>query len=118
MIIRRKENTEEMMNKMREIFKKNDRAYFCNCDCYSFEDEFLVKLIKIQTLLGVTGSGKTLTMANIIEKVQKSTLVLAHNKTLAGQLYSEFKEFFPENAVEYFVSYYEKTSNPVLFSAV
>ena len=59
---------------------------------------------KCQTLLGVTGSGKTFTMANIIEKVQKPTLVLAHNKTLAGQLYSEFKEFFPENAVEYFVS--------------
>ena len=62
---------------------------------------------KFQTLLGVTGSGKTFTMANIIEKVQKPTLVLAHNKTLAGQLYSEFKEFFPENAVEYFVSYYD-----------
>lgn len=62
---------------------------------------------KHQTLLGVTGSGKTFTMANIIEKVQKPTLVLAHNKTLAGQLYSEFKEFFPENAVEYFVSYYD-----------
>ena len=62
---------------------------------------------KHQTLLGVTGSGKTFTMANIIEKVQKPTLILAHNKTLAGQLYSEFKEFFPENAVEYFVSYYD-----------
>ena len=62
---------------------------------------------KFQTLLGVTGSGKTFTMANIIEKTQKPTLVLAHNKTLAGQLYSEFKEFFPENAVEYFVSYYD-----------
>ncbi len=62
---------------------------------------------KFQTLLGVTGSGKTFTMANVIEKVQKPTLVLAHNKTLAGQLYSEFKEFFPENAVEYFVSYYD-----------
>ncbi len=60
-----------------------------------------------QTLLGVTGSGKTFTMANIIEKVQKPTLILAHNKTLAAQLYSEFKEFFPENAVEYFVSYYD-----------
>ena len=59
---------------------------------------------KEQTLLGVTGSGKTFTMANIIEQVQKPTLVLAHNKTLAGQLYSEFKEFFPENNVEYFVS--------------
>ncbi|NMA68711.1 MAG: excinuclease ABC subunit UvrB [Desulfitobacterium sp.] len=62
---------------------------------------------KHQTLLGVTGSGKTFTMANIIAKVQKPTLILAHNKTLAAQLYSEFKEFFPENAVEYFVSYYD-----------
>ena len=61
--------------------------------------------VKSQVLLGVTGSGKTFTMANIIERVQKPTLILAHNKTLAGQLYSEFKEFFPENAVEYFVSY-------------
>ena len=60
-----------------------------------------------QTLLGVTGSGKTFTMANVIEQLQKPTLVIAHNKTLAGQLYSEFKEFFPENAVEYFVSYYD-----------
>ena len=59
---------------------------------------------KEQTLLGVTGSGKTFTMANIIEKVNKPTLVLAHNKTLAAQLCAEFKEFFPENAVEYFVS--------------
>ena len=62
---------------------------------------------KFQTLLGVTGSGKTFTMANIIQQVQRPTLVLAHNKTLAGQLYSEFKEFFPENNVEYFVSYYD-----------
>ena len=62
---------------------------------------------KFQTLLGVTGSGKTFTMANVIQQVQKPTLVLAHNKTLAGQLYSEFKEFFPENHVEYFVSYYD-----------
>ncbi len=62
---------------------------------------------KFQTLLGVTGSGKTFTMANIIEQVQRPTLVLAHNKTLAGQLYSEFKEFFPNNNVEYFVSYYD-----------
>jgi len=62
---------------------------------------------KFQTLLGVTGSGKTFTMANIIERVQKPTLILAHNKTLAAQLTSEFKEFFPENAVEYFVSYYD-----------
>tara|TARA_R110002051_G_scaffold141410_3_gene214446 strand:+ start:565 stop:2556 length:1992 start_codon:yes stop_codon:yes gene_type:complete len=62
---------------------------------------------KYQTLLGVTGSGKTFTVANVIESVQKPTLVLAHNKTLAAQLYSEFKQFFPENAVEYFVSYYD-----------
>ena len=60
-----------------------------------------------QTLLGVTGSGKTFTVANVIEKVQKPTLVLAHNKTLAAQLYSEFKQFFPDNAIEYFVSYYD-----------
>ena len=60
-----------------------------------------------QTLLGVTGSGKTFTMANVIERVQKPTLILSHNKTLAAQLYSEFKNFFPENAVEYFVSYYD-----------
>lgn len=65
------------------------------------------KGLKHQTLLGVTGSGKTFTMANIIEKVQKPTLIIAHNKTLAAQLCSEFKEFFPENAVEYFVSYYD-----------
>lgn len=63
--------------------------------------------LKHQVLLGVTGSGKTFTMANIIEKVQKPTLVIAHNKTLAAQLASEFKEFFPDNAVEYFVSYYD-----------
>jgi len=62
---------------------------------------------KYQTLLGVTGSGKTFTVANVIEEVQKPTLVLAHNKTLAAQLYSEFKQFFPDNAVEYFVSYYD-----------
>lgn len=62
---------------------------------------------KYQTLLGVTGSGKTFTVANVIEEVQRPTLVLAHNKTLAAQLYSEFKQFFPENAVEYFVSYYD-----------
>jgi excinuclease ABC subunit B len=62
---------------------------------------------KYQTLLGVTGSGKTFTMANVIQEVQRPTLVLAHNKTLAAQLYSEFKQFFPNNAVEYFVSYYD-----------
>src|SRR6056297_2184012 len=62
---------------------------------------------KYQTLLGVTGSGKTFTVANMIERVHKPILVLSHNKTLAAQLYGEFKEFFPENAVEYFVSYYD-----------
>ena len=62
---------------------------------------------KYQTLLGVTGSGKTFTVANVIENIQRPTLVLAHNKTLAAQLYSEFKQFFPNNAVEYFVSYYD-----------
>src|SRR5512133_1925747 len=63
--------------------------------------------VRHQTLLGVTGSGKTFTMANVIDRVNKPTLVLAHNKTLAAQLYSEFREFFPKNAVEYFVSYYD-----------
>ncbi|WP_340063790.1 excinuclease ABC subunit UvrB [Ascidiimonas aurantiaca] len=62
---------------------------------------------RYQTLLGVTGSGKTFTIANVVEQVQRPTLVLAHNKTLAAQLYSEFKQFFPENAIEYFVSYYD-----------
>ena len=63
--------------------------------------------LRQQVLLGVTGSGKTYTMAKVIEKVQRPTLVLAHNKTLAAQLCEEFREFFPENAVEYFVSYYD-----------
>ncbi len=73
--------------------------------------EKLVKNLKTgakhQVLLGVTGSGKTFTMANVIEKIQKPTLVISHNKTLAAQLYQEFKEFFPQNAVHYFVSYYD-----------
>lgn len=69
--------------------------------------ESINKREKFLTLLGVTGSGKTFTMANIIQSVNKPTLIMAHNKTLAAQLYSEFKEFFPENAVEYFVSYYD-----------
>src|SRR4051812_21464052 len=60
-----------------------------------------------QTLLGVTGSGKTFTTANVISQLNKPTLVLSHNKTLAAQLYGEFKQFFPENAVEYFISYYD-----------
>ena len=78
------------------------------------QPEAIAELVKgfqegnqFQTLLGVTGSGKTFTMANVIEKLNKPTLVIAHNKTLAAQLYGEFKEFFPENAVEYFVSYYD-----------
>ena len=60
-----------------------------------------------QTLLGVTGSGKTFTIANVVSELQRPTIVMAHNKTLAAQLYGEFKEFFPNNAVEYFVSYYD-----------
>ncbi|MGZ5034618.1 MAG: DEAD/DEAH box helicase family protein, partial [Usitatibacter sp.] len=63
--------------------------------------------LSYQTLLGVTGSGKTFTMANVLAKVQKPTLVIAHNKTLAAQLCNEFREFLPDNAVEYFVSYYD-----------
>ena len=69
--------------------------------------EGLKENTKFQTLKGVTGSGKTFTVANVIEKINKPTLVLAHNKTLAAQLYSEFKEYFPSNSVEYFVSYYD-----------
>src|SRR5580765_7685938 len=67
----------------------------------------LQRNLRHQTLLGVTGSGKTFTMANVIQRVQKPALVLSHNKTLAAQLYSEFKTFFPNNAVAYFVSYYD-----------
>ena len=63
--------------------------------------------VKNQVLLGITGSGKTFTMANIINKIQKPTLILSHNKTLAAQLYGEFKSLFPNNAVEYFISYYD-----------
>ena len=73
---------------------------------------------KRQVLLGATGTGKTFTMANVIARVNKPTLILAHNKTLAGQLYSEFKELFPEDHVEYFVSYYNIHNTPVLFSLV
>ena len=69
--------------------------------------EGLNKGFDAQTLLGITGSGKTFTIANVIEKVQKPTLIIAHNKTLAAQLYNEFKELFPDNAVEYFISYYD-----------
>ncbi len=71
---------------------------------------------KYQVLLGATGTGKTFTIANVIEKVNKPTLVLAHNKTLVGQLYSELKELFPKNRVEYFVSYYSNLTKNFLFS--
>ena len=69
---------------------------------------------QFQTLLGVTGSGKTFTMANVIARLNKPTLIISHNKTLAAQLYGEFKGFFPENAVEYFVSYYAERLFSVL----
>ena len=69
--------------------------------------EGLLQGKKYQMLMGVTGSGKTFTMANVIAKIQKPTLIISHNKTLAAQLYEEFKELFPDNAVEYFVSYYD-----------
>ena len=71
---------------------------------------------KYQVLLGATGTGKTFTIANVIEKVNKPTLLLAHNKTLAGQLYAELKELFPENHVCYFVSYYRNASKTTLFN--
>ena len=71
---------------------------------------------KYQVLLGATGTGKTFTIANVIKEVNKPTLILAHNKTLAGQLYSEFKELFPDNRVEYFVSYYSNLTKNFLFS--
>ena len=73
---------------------------------------------KEQVLLGATGTGKTFTIANVIARTNKPTLVLAHNKTLAGQLYSELKELFPENAVEYFVSYYDIGTFPMLSSVI
>ena len=73
---------------------------------------------KNQVLLGATGTGKTFTIANVIKEVNKPTLVLAHNKTLAGQLYSELKELFPENHVEYFVSYYDVSTFPILSSVI
>ena len=83
--------------------------------------EALVKGFKegnqFETLLGVTGSGKTFTMANVIQALNKPTLVLAHNKTLAAQLYGEFKEYFPDNAVEYFVSYHSTAPKRGFFSA-
>ena len=73
---------------------------------------------KHQVLLGATGTGKTFTIANVIKEVDKPTLVLAHNKTLAGQLYGELKELFPNNRVEYFVSYYRNTLKSLLFSVI
>ena len=72
---------------------------------------------QFQTLPGVTGSGKTFTMANVIAALNKPTLIISHNKTLAGQLYSEMKEFFPENAVEYFVIYYIHNRTPQYLAA-
>ena len=78
--------------------------------------EGINKKEKTQVLLGATGTGKTFTIANVIKEVNKPTLILAHNKTLAGQLYCEFKELFPNNAVEYFVSYYVNTIETLLFS--
>ena len=96
---------------------QNDKELFKLVSTYKptgDQPEAIAKLVegikrgdKEQTLLGVTGSGKTFTMANIIQQVQRPTLVLAHNKTLAAQLCSEFREFFPESSVEYFVSYYD-----------
>lgn len=71
-----------------------------------------------KVLLGATGTGKTFTIANVIARTNKPTLVLAHNKTLAGQLYSELKELFPENRVEYFVSYYDVSTFPMLSSVI
>ena len=72
---------------------------------------------QFETLLGVTGSGKTFTMANVIQALNKPTLIISHNKTLAGQLYGEMKEFFPENAVEYFVSYSANHHTPLYLVA-
>ncbi|MBQ4109660.1 MAG: excinuclease ABC subunit UvrB [Clostridia bacterium] len=91
------------------MFKVHSPFEPCGDQPKAIEDlaDGIIKGDRFQTLLGVTGSGKTYTMAKVIEKVNKPTLVLAHNKTLAAQLCSEFKEFFPENAVEYFVSYYD-----------
>jgi len=73
---------------------------------------------KQQVLLGATGTGKTFTIANVIKEVNKPTLVLAHNKTLAGQLYAELKELFPNNRVEFFISYYDVSTFPMLFSVI
>ena len=99
-------------------FLENTRAEFdLKCDyapagdqphaIQEITDGFLKRKERFQSLLGVTGSGKTFTMANVIKNIGKPTLILTHNKTLAAQLYQEFKSFFPNNAVEYFVSYYD-----------
>ena len=90
-----------------KLVSKNTNRLAISLEAIEKLAEGVEKGLKEQILLGVTGSGKTFTMANIIEKVNRPTLVLAHNKTLAAQLCSEFREFFPENAVEYFVSYYD-----------
>jgi excinuclease ABC subunit B len=89
-----------------QLFKLKSN-YQASDDQKKVIDEILDKRVQDQVLLGVTGSGKTFVMANVIEKLQKPTLILSHNKTLAAQLYEEFKEYFPENAVKYFVSYYD-----------
>ena len=73
---------------------------------------------KFQTLMGVTGSGKTFTIANVIKEIKRPTLILSHNKTLAAQLFSEFKQFFPKNSVEYFVSYYDYYNQKHIFVQV
>ena len=97
------------MQNSQQIFKLHSEYHPTGDQPQAIEQ--LVKGFKegnqFETLLGVTGSGKTFTMANVIARLNKPTLVLAHNKTLAAQLYGEMKEFFPENAVEYFVSYYD-----------
>ena len=92
---------------MEFIIKSNMKPQGDQPEAIDQLSEGIIKGDKHQTLLGITGSGKTFTMANVIERVQRPTLVLAHNKTLAAQLCSEFREFFPDNAVEYFVSYYD-----------
>ena len=113
-------NVSFALNLRRWLFVQNEQKTFIEQKFFKLHSEYkptgdqpqaieaLVKGFRegnqFQTLLGVTGSGKTFTMANVIAALNKPTLVIAHNKTLAGQLYGEFKEFFPENAVEYFVS--------------
>ena len=96
------------------LFRFKNTVFLCRSLNYKLptSPQAVAELVKgfkegsrFQTLLGVTGSGKTFTMANVIQELQKPTLVIAHNKTLAAQLYGEFKEYFPSNAVEYFVSY-------------